>query len=184
MSTPTNTVNKKFGDIFVSRTKNLKINSSEKSGNSISTFTVFSGRVNTGTTNPTAVSIIVPGDQKVGNGRISDFNWSSIHVRTYRDLEEMTKAGIPADQAGIPQKLTVGSCKNNDNFSIVSVESSDTTKVYSILVDKNDDGDDIVGSGKLTVHVQAPNIPGTGNNLPRKSTLLAMLNEENFTFEK
>jgi len=174
METPADIVNRRFGDVFLSKTENLKVVSGERGEQTGENVTVFSAVLDTGVINPVVLSALVPGNIQVNGANLRDLDWSSVHVRSYNSWDDAIAAGVNLVDTD-PQKPVSGALREVKDLRIVAVDQTKDSKVYHFAE---------ADLGRLTVFTAAPTIATGGNDLPLKSTFLPMLSSGNFVYER
>lgn len=174
MSAPSNILAGRFGNVFLSKTKNLNIVSQENGSDQAKQFTVYSSLLETGAANPVALVVLVEGQSAVQNARLSQLDWSSVHVRSYNSIDELVSAGISIENNN-PQKPTVGALHDFKDMKMQVISQTENSKTYQF---------EDPGHGSMTVFTAKPNISTGGNQLPRKTTFLPWLGESNFVYQK
>lgn len=174
MAGPAELINQRYGDVFLSKSRNLKIVSRE-AGNQVPVqFTEYNALLSTGALNPVVVTALVQGAGPAEGGLLQELNWSSVHVRSYRSWDEVVSAGINLVDTE-PQKPMVMSGRQGKDLNIRAQAETENSKVYHF---------ESQGMGKITLFTSKPTITTGGNDLPRKTTLLPMLAEHNFVYER
>lgn len=174
METPSDIINRRFGDVFLSKTGNLKIVSADRDARSGENVAVFAAVLDTGVINPVVLSALVPGGGKANGANLRDLDWSSVHVRSYNSWDDAIAAGVNLIDTD-PQKPVAGALREVKDLRINAIDQTKDSKVYQFA-----EG----AMGRLTVFTAAPTIATGGNDLPLKSTFLPMLSSGNFVYEK
>ena len=167
-------LNRRYGDIFLSKSRNIKIVSGEQGAQSFNNYSEYNALLDTGAINPTVIVALVKGDGPEGGAHLKDLNWSSLHVRSYNSWEQLISTGITLKDTE-PQKLVSASSSEVKDVKMNSIEDGKNYKVYTFQDSNN---------AKITLFTSKPVIATGGNDLPRKTTLLPWLAESNFVYEK
>jgi len=174
MSRPSEVLNKRYGNVFLSKSKNLKIVSSENGNSHEEVFVVYNSLLDTGSVNPVVLSALSRKEAVRNPIQLKDLNWASVHIRSYNSWDDLERAGIELAENN-PQRPTVGALHECKDCIIVAVSETENSKTYEF-----DDN----GEGKLTVFTAKPIIATGGNDLPRRSTFLPWVNSSNFVYER
>lgn len=174
MSTPADILNRRYGDVFLSKSKNLKIVSAERGSSQGENYAVYTALLNTGAVNPVVISALVQGAAPEGGAHLRDLDWDSLHVRSYNSWDDLASAGVELRDTE-PQKPMVGAIQSSTDLPIRSTNETENAKVYSFGQKS---------MGRLTLFTSKPSIATGGNDLPRKTTFLPWLSDSNFVYEK
>lgn len=174
MSDPVEILNKRFGEVFLSKSKNLNIVSEESDNGQAKQFTVYTSLLDTGAANPVVLAVLVEGGGTSQTARIGELNWNSVHVRSYNSFEEVARAGINIVNNN-PQKPTSGALHEFKDPQMRAATQSENSKTYYF---------DQPSSGRVTLFTAKPSITTGGNQLPRKTGFLPWIAESNFVYEK
>ena len=127
MAGPVELINQRYGDVFLSKSRNLKIVSRE-AGNQVPVqFTEYNALLSTGALNPVVVTALVQGAGPAEGGLLRELNWSSVHVRSYRSWDEVVSAGINLVDTE-PQKPMVMSGRQGKDLNIRAQAETETAK--------------------------------------------------------
>lgn len=174
MSSPAEILNERYGAVFLSKLKNLKISSGADGVGRERTVAVYASLLETGSVTPVVLTALVDGNGPESGATLAELQWSSVHVRSYNSWADLVSAGLDlADTEA--RKPTVGALKGKKDIKMVAVAETANSKVYQF---------EVANAGKLTVFTAAPVIAAGGNDLPRKTTFLPWLNENNFVYER
>lgn len=174
MASPAEILNKRYGDVFLSRTKNLNIISGENNNQDGEAFSSFTGALDTGVINPVVLVALVKGDSDSKGMHLRDLNWDQVHVRSYKSWTEARSAGIELKDPE-PQKPVAGALNDVKDVSMRSISETKNSKTYTFDNPKD---------GKITLFTTTPSLGSGGNDLPRTTTLLPALNDSNFVYIK
>jgi len=174
MATPAEIVNLRYGQVFLSKARNLKIISQENRSSEPVLFTEFNALLHTGTLNPTVLTALVRGSSNVPGGLLQELDWDQVHVRTYSSWDDVISAGIVLKDTE-PQRPTSMASQQIKDIPMRSVNETINSKIYHF---------DQPELGRMTVFTTKPFIATGGNDLPRRATLLPWLADANFVFER
>jgi hypothetical protein len=174
MSRPYEILNKRYGNVFLSKSKSLKVISKEVNADQGDFYVVYNTVLETGSINPTVLSALVKSEANHDPIQLKDLNYVSLHVRSYNSWDDLTRAGVQLENNN-PQKPTVGALHECTDCQMVAVSETDNSKTYYF----NDQGD-----GRITIFTAKPTISTGGNDLPRKTTFLPWVNAPNFVYER
>lgn len=173
MSSPRDIINSRYGDIFVYFSENLKINSQESNSPAGQIFSVYSTFLDVGTITP--VTLIALSKTTGGKDviKLKDLNWSSIHIRSYGSLEDMERAGVNI-KTNNPQKPTKNALRKVEDIEMEAISEEETSKTY-LFEDTT--------LGRVTLFTSKSFVSGTSNSLPRKTTFVPWILDNNFVLE-
>jgi hypothetical protein len=174
MSRPHEILNKRYGKVFLSKSKSLKVVSQETNTDQGEFYVVYNTLLDTGSINPTVLSALVKQEANQNPIQLENLNWVSLHVRSYNSWDDLVRAGIELQQNN-PQRPTVGALHECTDCQMAAVSETDNSKTYYF---------DNQGDGKITIFTSKPVISTGGNDLPRKATFLPWVNSPNFVYER
>lgn len=174
MATPAEILERRYGSVFLSKSKNLKIVSRDNSGIDGKQVAVYTAVLDTGSVTPVVLAAIVNGDGPSNGASLQDLNWSSIHVRSYNSWDEVASSGLEVPDTDA-RKPVAGALKGLKDLKIHAIAETKTSKSYQF---------ERMDFGKLTVFTSKPIIATGGNDLPNKTTFLPWLAESNFVYER
>lgn len=173
MEKPYEVLRARYGEVFLYKTKNLKVVSEESSKREGETFTVYASLLDTGSANPVVLVALSKNEVHQNPVRFQDLDAKSVHVRSYKSWEELNRSGLNLETNN-PQKPTLGALHNFKDFSMQMVNGTDNSKTYQFPE----------GNGRMTVFTSKPVISVGGNDLPNKTTFLPWINSNNFVYER
>lgn len=174
MEAPADVLERRYGDVFLSKSKNLKIASGETPSQTGREVAVYNALLDTGSVNPVIILAVVDSRETRPQAALRDLDWSSLHVRSYNSWDEVARAGITlADNE--PQKPVSGALRDTKDIAMRSVSETKNSKTYHF---------EQASHGRVTVFTSKPVIATGGNDLPRKTSFLPWLAEANFVFER
>jgi hypothetical protein len=173
MMSPSEIINRRYGSVFLSKGRNLKIVSREKGNQEGDLFSEYNALLSTGTLNPTVISVLVQGQGPEGGALLQDLPWNQVHVRSYASWDDVVSAGITLRDTE-PQKPLSMAGQQVKDIPMRAVSESENSKTYHF------NQEDL---GRITLFTSKPTIATGGNDLPRSATLLPWLADANFVFE-
>lgn len=174
METPLELITNRYGDVFLSKSRNLKIVSGDRERKTENSFIEYNALLGTGSLNPVVITALVKNAGPDGGDLLSRLNWSSLHVRSYRSWDELVGVGIALKDTEA-QKPTVQSSRKVKDFNMRFVSETENSKTYQFTNNEE---------GKVTLFTSKPVINVGGNDLPRNITLVAAMGDNNFVFER
>lgn len=175
MSSPTEILNARYGEIFLSKSKNINIVSAENGNGGGENFTVYTSLLETGTVNPVVIVALVEGSNNMSaSAPLKDLNWSSLHVRSYNSWDELTRAGITIANNN-PQRPVQGALQQFKDIQMRVLAENDNSKTYHFSS---------TAQGTMTLFTSKPTIATGGNGLPRETSFLPWLAECNFVYQR
>jgi len=174
MANPAEIVNLRYGSVFLSKSKNLKLVSDDGSIGNGKEVTIYNAVLDTGAVTPVVLSALIDGKGPGNGATLSELNWTSVHVRSYNSWNDIEAANVELADTDAKKPVT-GALKGLKDLKIRAVAESKNSKVYQF---------EQADFGKLTLFTAKPIIATGGNDLPNKSTFLPWLAESNFVYEK
>jgi len=174
MSLAAKAIEARFGDIFLYNSENKNIVSEESSSKQGQVFSIWTTLLDTGSVNPSVLIALVKGSGSGDISKLKDLKWSSVHIRSYHDWNEMKNAGVKLTENN-PQKPTQGALHTVEDLEMEAVSQTENSKTY-FFENKND--------GRVTLFTSKPVINTGGNDLPRKTTFIPWLTEYNMVYER
>lgn len=173
MEKPYEVLKARYGEVFLYKTKNLKVVSEESNNRDGEDFTVYASLLDTGSVNPVVLVALSKTEVQKNPVRFQELDAKSVHVRSYKSWEEFNKSGLNLE-VNNPQKPTLGALHNFKDFPMQMVLGSNNSKTYQFEE----------GRGRITVFTSKPVINTGGNDLPNKTSFLPWINSNNFVYER
>lgn len=174
MSGPVAIINRRYGDVFLSKARNLKIVSRDMGNQEGVHFTEYNALLSTGAINPTVISALVRGEGPEGGELLQNLNWDQVHVRSYASWDDVISAGITLRDTEPQRPMSMAGQQIKD-VPMAMVSETENSKTYRF---------DNSETERMTLFTAKPNISTGGNDLPRKATFLPWLADANFVFVK
>lgn len=174
MESPLDIITGRYGDIFLSKSENLKIVSGENPSGEPRLVTVYNAQVSVGTANPIVLAVTVEGMRHEEQVRMRDLDPISVHVTSYNSQADMDRAEVKLARTE-PQTPVAGALRDAPDLEIKAIDQTSNSKVYQFEKPEY---------GRLTLFTRAPSISTGGNDLPYTTKFLPSINKLNFVWER